>query len=137
MHGHCEPTIAKAVSEQLQIMEQVIFAGMTHPKAVKLVERLLPLLPGRLLGRVAGEGVGAVVDQVGDPLPEPLLEEIAGDLRAVLEGVVEERGDRFDVLDLRGEARRRCLELHVESFGRFEAEMTSVRGRQIRVSGRR
>ena len=48
LHGHCEPTIAKAVSEQLQIMEQVIFAGMTHPKAVKLVERLLPLLPGEM-----------------------------------------------------------------------------------------
>lgn len=46
IHGHAHPHIAKKVSEQLLILEQVIFAGFTHEPAVKLAERLLPLLPG-------------------------------------------------------------------------------------------
>ncbi|MGY3052147.1 adenosylmethionine-8-amino-7-oxononanoate aminotransferase [Pedobacter sp. UYEF25] len=46
IHGHAHPHIAQKVSEQLSVLEQVIFAGFTHEPAVKLAERLLPLLPG-------------------------------------------------------------------------------------------
>ena len=45
LHGHANPYIAKKVSEQLQTLEQVIFAGFTHPPAIELSERLLALLP--------------------------------------------------------------------------------------------
>lgn len=45
LHGHANPYIAKRVSEQLNILEQVIFAGFTHPPAIKLSENLLKLLP--------------------------------------------------------------------------------------------
>lgn len=44
-HGHAHPHIAKKVSEQVQTLEHVIFAGFTHPKAVELAERLLGVLP--------------------------------------------------------------------------------------------
>ncbi|TDG36048.1 adenosylmethionine--8-amino-7-oxononanoate transaminase [Pedobacter changchengzhani] len=47
IHGHSHPHIAKKVSEQLSILEHVIFAGFTHEPAVLLAERLLPLLPGK------------------------------------------------------------------------------------------
>lgn len=47
IHGHSHPHIAKKVAEQLHTLEHVIFAGFTHEPAVKLAERLLPLLPGR------------------------------------------------------------------------------------------
>ncbi len=46
LHGHAEPTIAKAIYEQALKIEQVIFAGFTHEPAVKLAENLLQLLPG-------------------------------------------------------------------------------------------
>lgn len=46
LHGHAHPYIAQKVSEQLHILEHVIFAGFTHPAAVELAERLLKLLPG-------------------------------------------------------------------------------------------
>lgn len=46
IHGHAHPHIAQKVSEQLSILEHVIFAGFTHEPAVQLAERLLPLLPG-------------------------------------------------------------------------------------------
>jgi adenosylmethionine-8-amino-7-oxononanoate aminotransferase len=43
--GHSNKYIAEKVSEQMKILEHVIFAGFTHPKAVELAERLLTHLP--------------------------------------------------------------------------------------------
>ena len=45
LHGHAHPYIAGRVAEQLHTLEQVIFAGFTHPNAIVLSERLLALLP--------------------------------------------------------------------------------------------
>ncbi|PJJ66939.1 adenosylmethionine--8-amino-7-oxononanoate transaminase [Chryseobacterium geocarposphaerae] len=45
LHGHAHPYIAQKVSEQLQTLEQVIFAGFTHQPAIQLSENLLKLLP--------------------------------------------------------------------------------------------
>ena len=45
LHGHSHPYIAQRVFEQLNTLEQVIFAGFTHEPAVKLSENLLKLLP--------------------------------------------------------------------------------------------
>jgi len=47
IHGHAHPHIAEKVAEQLRTLEHVIFAGFTHEPAVRLAERLLPLLPGK------------------------------------------------------------------------------------------
>jgi len=44
-HGHANAYIAEKVSEQIRILEHVIFAGFTHPKAIELAERLLQHLP--------------------------------------------------------------------------------------------
>ncbi len=46
LHGHAHPYVAKKIYEQALLLEQVIFAGFTHEPAVRLAERLLPLLPG-------------------------------------------------------------------------------------------
>lgn len=45
IHGHSHPYIAEKVFEQLQMLEHVIFAGFTHPQAVKLAENLLSIIP--------------------------------------------------------------------------------------------
>ena len=45
LHGHAEPTIARAVSEQAARMEQVIFAGFTHEPAARLADELVARLP--------------------------------------------------------------------------------------------
>ena len=45
-HGHAHPYVARAIAEQARELEQVIFADCTHEPAVRLAERLLPLLPG-------------------------------------------------------------------------------------------
>lgn len=45
IHGHSNPHLAKAIAEQAQRLEHVIFAGFTHEPAIKLSERLLAILP--------------------------------------------------------------------------------------------
>lgn len=45
LHGHAHPYIAQRISEQLNTLEHVIFAGFTHQPAVELAERLLTILP--------------------------------------------------------------------------------------------
>ena len=47
LHGHAHPYIAEKIYQQALQLEQVIFAGFTHEPAVKLAERLLPILPGK------------------------------------------------------------------------------------------
>lgn len=48
LHGHAHPYIAAQLSQQLYQLEHCIFAGFTHEPAVRLAERLLPLLPGAM-----------------------------------------------------------------------------------------
>ena len=44
-HGHAHPKIAAAVAVQAARLEQVIFAGFTHPAAERLARRILALAP--------------------------------------------------------------------------------------------
>lgn len=45
LHGHAHPHIANAIAKQASTLEQVIFAGFTHPTAIKLADRLLEKIP--------------------------------------------------------------------------------------------
>src|SRR5262249_2582572 len=45
IHGHSNPRLNHALSEQAKRLEHVIFAGATHEPAVELAERLVGILP--------------------------------------------------------------------------------------------
>ena len=45
LHGHSHPAIAKALADQAQTLEHVIFAGFQHRPAATLATRLVALLP--------------------------------------------------------------------------------------------
>ena len=45
IHGHAHPRLNRALSEQAQQFEHVMFAGCTHAPAVDLAERLLGVVP--------------------------------------------------------------------------------------------
>ena len=47
-HGHGHPRIVKAIREQVQQLEQVIFAGFTHDPAERLAQKLLARAPSSL-----------------------------------------------------------------------------------------
>lgn len=44
-HGHCQPRIAAAIAEQAGQLDQLIFAGHTHPQAETLARGLVDLAP--------------------------------------------------------------------------------------------
>ena len=46
IHGHCHPYMVEKISEQVGKLDHSIFAGVTHPKAVEVAERIVNLLPG-------------------------------------------------------------------------------------------
>lgn len=45
IHGHSHPRLNRALAEQAQQLEHVMFAGCTHEPAVDLAERLVEILP--------------------------------------------------------------------------------------------
>ena len=45
LHGHNHPYIMKAICEQVNALDHVIFSGFTHLPAVELSEQLLEILP--------------------------------------------------------------------------------------------
>ena len=45
LFGHANPDINAALTEQMAELEHVIMAGMTHPAAIRLAERLVALTP--------------------------------------------------------------------------------------------
>jgi adenosylmethionine-8-amino-7-oxononanoate aminotransferase len=48
LHGHAQPEIAEAISEQARVLEQVIFTDFTHEPAAALADELSTVLPGKL-----------------------------------------------------------------------------------------
>jgi adenosylmethionine-8-amino-7-oxononanoate aminotransferase len=48
LHGHAHPVIAEAIARQARKLEQVIFAGFSHPLAEELAEHLARYLPPSL-----------------------------------------------------------------------------------------
>jgi len=44
-HGHCEPRIAAAIAAQAGRLDQIIFAGYTHPEAEAVAQGLVDLAP--------------------------------------------------------------------------------------------
>lgn len=45
VHGHGHPHIANAIENQFLTLDHVVFAGVTHPKAVELSKRIIGILP--------------------------------------------------------------------------------------------
>ncbi len=45
-HGHGHPHIQEAIHQQFSTLDHVVFAGVTHPKAVELAMRITGLMPG-------------------------------------------------------------------------------------------
>ncbi|WP_109302253.1 adenosylmethionine--8-amino-7-oxononanoate transaminase [Aquimarina sp. AU474] len=45
MYGHCNEYILDKVQQQMQKLDQIVFAGFTHEPAIKLSEELIKILP--------------------------------------------------------------------------------------------
>jgi len=45
MYGHCNDYLTRRISDQMQQLDHVVFAGFTHEPAIKLSEALISILP--------------------------------------------------------------------------------------------
>ncbi|WP_378186239.1 adenosylmethionine--8-amino-7-oxononanoate transaminase [Aquimarina sp. W85] len=45
MYGHCNEYILEKVKQQMETLDQIVFAGFTHPPAIELSEALIAILP--------------------------------------------------------------------------------------------
>ena len=45
MYGHCNDVIMQRVEQQMRQLDQVVFAGFTHPAAIELADELMAILP--------------------------------------------------------------------------------------------
>ena len=64
VHGHGHPHIGQAISEQFSLIDHVIFAGATHPKAVELAERIILILPEKHFQKVFFSDNGSTAIEV-------------------------------------------------------------------------
>jgi adenosylmethionine-8-amino-7-oxononanoate aminotransferase len=64
VHGHGHPHIGKAITEQFNKIDHVIFAGATHPKAVELAERIINILPKNQFHKVFFSDDGSTAVEV-------------------------------------------------------------------------
>lgn len=63
VHGHSHPELNKAMLDQAQNLEHVMFAGFSHPPAIKLAEKLAQKLPGEL-NRVFYSDNGSTANEI-------------------------------------------------------------------------
>jgi adenosylmethionine-8-amino-7-oxononanoate aminotransferase len=63
VHGHCHPSINRAITEQLERVAHTTFLGLTHPTAIELAQRLVDIAPGRLQ-RVFYSDTGAAAVEI-------------------------------------------------------------------------
>lgn len=63
IHGHNNPYLIEAIEQHLKNMDHIIFAGMTHPKAVELSEKLVQFVPGNY-SRVFYSDDGSTANEV-------------------------------------------------------------------------
>jgi len=64
VHGHGHPHIAKAISEQFQKVDHIIFAGATHEKGVELSKRIINTLPDNHFQKVFFSDNGSTSTEV-------------------------------------------------------------------------
>ncbi|MDD4957532.1 MAG: adenosylmethionine--8-amino-7-oxononanoate transaminase [Candidatus Omnitrophica bacterium] len=63
VHGHGHPAIVRAIQEQAQTLEHVLFAGFTHEPAIECAEKLVSILPAGL-GRIFYSDNGSTAVEV-------------------------------------------------------------------------
>lgn len=63
VHGHGHPHLQKAIAEQFIKLDHIVFAGLTHPKAIELSERILDILPNNF-GKVFFSDNGSTAVEV-------------------------------------------------------------------------
>lgn len=101
VHGHAEPRIAAAIAAQAQVLEQVIFAGFTHPQATALAQSISEAL-GHGLRRVFFSDDGSTAVEVALKMAWQYWQNKGEDRRRVLALADAYHGDTFGAMSVSG-----------------------------------
>lgn len=119
VYGHCHPEITGAVSQQMQRLDQVVFAGLTHEPAVALSEKLLEVLPANQ-ARIFYSDNGSTATEVGIKMALQFHFN-RGEKRPVLLAFEEGfHGDTFGAMSVSG------LEVYNGPFSDFNLEVRRI-----------
>ncbi len=119
VYGHCHPEITAAVSRQMQHLDQVVFAGLTHEPAVALSEKLLEVLPENQ-ARIFYSDNGSTAAEVGIKMALQFHFN-QGHKRSVLLAFEEGfHGDTFGAMSVSG------LEVYNGPFSDFNLEVRRI-----------
>ena len=101
VHGHGHPYLAEAIGQQARELEQVIFAGFTHPQAVRLAERLLSKLPDNM-ARVFFSDNGSTAVEVGLKMAWQYWQNRGEDRHRIIAFEHAYHGDTFGAMSVSG-----------------------------------
>lgn len=101
VYGHCHPDLVEAIKTQSEELDQIIFSGFTHPKAVELAEKLIAILPSRLQ-KVFYNDNGSTATEVGIKMALQYHHNLGQDRDTILAFEEGFHGDTFGAMSVSG-----------------------------------
>jgi adenosylmethionine-8-amino-7-oxononanoate aminotransferase len=103
LHGHNHPYLLAAIGQHLKSMDHIIFAGMTHPKAVELAEKLLQFVPGNY-SRVFYSDDGSTANEVALKMAMQYFYNIGKSRKKIIGFENAYHGDTFGAMSAGGKS---------------------------------
>jgi adenosylmethionine-8-amino-7-oxononanoate aminotransferase len=101
-YGHGRPEIARAIADQAQQLEQVIYAGFSHEPAARLASRLVAVLPGEQ-SRIFYSDNGSTAVEVGLKMAIQYHWNQGADRRRILAFDTGFHGETFGAMSVGGD----------------------------------
>ena len=101
VYGHCNPQLVDAIKTQSEELDQIIFSGFTHPKAVELAEKLVSILPGKIQ-KVFYNDNGSTSTEVGIKMALQYHHNLGHDRDTILAFEEGFHGDTFGAMSVSG-----------------------------------
>jgi len=101
VYGHCNPDLIEAVKLQSEELDQIIFSGFTHPKAVELAEKLVLILPNKMQ-KVFYNDNGSTATEVGIKMALQYHHNLGNERDTLLAFEEGFHGDTFGAMSVSG-----------------------------------
>jgi adenosylmethionine-8-amino-7-oxononanoate aminotransferase len=101
VYGHCHSDLIKAIKTQSEKLDQIIFSGFTHPKAVALAEKLVSILPGKIQ-KVFYNDNGSTATEIGIKMALQYHHNLGNDRDTLLAFEEGFHGDTFGAMSVSG-----------------------------------
>ncbi|RRO13891.1 adenosylmethionine--8-amino-7-oxononanoate transaminase [Flavobacteriaceae bacterium 14752] len=101
VYGHCHKKLVKAIQQQSQQLDQIIFSGFTHQPAVELAENLLAVLPVKI-SKVFYNDNGSTATEIGIKMALQYHHNLGHDRDTLIAFEEGFHGDTFGAMSVSG-----------------------------------